>query len=261
MKLNDNVYGYCSFAILFILMLSGCAYKNRNAILKTPYDTDTIKHVYVVNEQVHPANNMIKPEDELVIRNLQDKDLMVKAGTGQNGSSLAALTFKVNANGSVALPLIGNVMVSGLNKQQAAEKIQKAYEKTELKDPIIDVQITNNYVSVLGEVSKQGKYIIDRDDYELIDLLGEAGGLLPTANKKLVKIIRGDRSNPEILLVNINDYNFVKDKRLKLQPRDVIYIEPKRNLTNVQTVQTYASLAQIGLVILNTFLIIYNLSK
>jgi polysaccharide export outer membrane protein len=250
-----------SFA--FLLFNCGCAYKGRNSILKTPFDADTIKNVFVVNGLADTATyNTIKAEDELAISDLQDISLLVRTERetyNQRTDSYAI--FKVNQQGAVSLPIIGPVKVSGLNRTEAASLIQELYAKKELKKPLIDVRINNLYVILLGEVFKPGKYLINREDVELIDLLGEAGGLTPSANKKLVKIFRGDRTNPEIILVNMQDYAFIKNKNLRLKSRDVIYVEPKRIISSSQSLQAYSSLFQIGFLFLNTILLIINLTN
>jgi polysaccharide export outer membrane protein len=246
------------------LFLSACSFKNRQAILKTPYDADTVKTVRVINSG-NSANgyyNLIKPEDELAIRNVQDMELIVRS-TGSNSGVVQQTytTFKVNANGEVVLPKIGAIKVAGLNRTAAAATIQKAYEEKELNAPLIDVRIANAYIILLGEVGRQGKYIIDREDYELIDLLGDAGGVNPGANRKMVRIFRGDRANPEIIQVNLNDYSFLKNDKLKLQAKDVIYVEPRRIVSSSQNFQSYSGFIQVGLVMVNTLLLIYNIAK
>ncbi|MDB5021903.1 MAG: polysaccharide export protein [Pedobacter sp.] len=123
------------------------------------------------------------------------------------------------------------------------------------------MRVNNLYVVLIGEVARQGKYLINREDFELIDLLGEAGGLTPAANKKLVKIFRGDRTDPEVILVNMQDYSFLKDKNLRLKSRDIIYVEPKRWASNAQNLQLYSTFFQIGFLALNTILLIINISN
>lgn len=245
--------------------MSSCSFKGREAMLKTPYDADTIKTVRVINNIPLEDSyyNLIKPEDELAIRNVQDMDLIVKKLESTNSSTQQQVytTFKVNADGEILLPKIGNIKVGGLTRSQAATVIQKAYEAKELNAPLIDVRIANAYVILLGETSKQGKYLIEREDYELIDLLADAGGLTPTANKKMVRIFRGDRTNPEIIMVNLKDYSFLKDPKLRLRAKDVVYIEPRRAATTSQNFQSYSTFIQMGLVLANTLLIIYSLTK
>ncbi|RYG09781.1 MAG: hypothetical protein EOO07_23270 [Chitinophagaceae bacterium] len=253
---------FICFAAIF---LSSCSFKNRQALLKTPYDADTVRTVRVINSTLDSEGyyNLIKPEDELAIRNVQDMNLIVRnTQSGANSNTQQTFTtFKVNANGEVVLPKIGAVKVAGMNRTEAAAVLQKAYEVKELNAPLIDVRIANAYIVLLGEVGKQGKYIIDREDYELIDLLADAGGVNINANRKMVRIFRGDRANPEIIMVNLNDYNFIKDPKLKLRARDIVYVEPRRIASSSQNFQAYSTFVQVGLVVLNTALIIYNISK
>jgi polysaccharide export outer membrane protein len=264
MKLQLSMIRHCVVLSFLLLLFSvGCAYKGRNSILKTPFDTDTIKNVFVVNGATDTANyNTIKEEDELAISDLQDISLLVRnERETYNQRTDSYAIFKVNQHGFVSLPIIGPVKVTGLNRTEAASLIQGLYAKKELKKPLIDVRINNLYVILIGEVSKPGKYLINREDMELIDLLGEAGGLSPAANKKLVKIFRGDRTNPEIILVNMQDYSFIKNKNLRLKSRDVIYVEPKRIVSSSQSIQAYSSLFQVGFLFLNTILLIVNLTN
>lgn len=261
-KLPLTILVFTCFAALF---LSSCSFKSRQALLKTPYDADTIKTVRVINGSTDSESyyNLIKPEDELAIRNVQDMSLIVRETQigSSNSSQQTFTTFKVNANGAVVLPKIGAIKVAGLNRTQAAEAIQKAYEVKELNAPLIDVRIANAYITILGEVSKQGKFLIEREDYELIDLLADAGGLTPNANNKMLRIFRGEKSNPEIIMVNLSDYSFLKDPKLKLRARDVVYVEPRRAAVNSQNFQAYSTFIQVGFVIVNTLLLIYTLTK
>lgn len=264
---KENTLSLQQLTVLMLVsqLLSACSFVNRDVILKTPFDADTSRRAYVVAEmgQQQPSYyNTIKPEDELAIADLQDITILVRKEHLRNDlNDDTYATFKVNVNGDINLPLIGTVHVAGLNRDQAARLIEVKYSEKELRRPLIDVRINNLYVVVMGEVAKQGKYIINREDYELIDLLGEAGGLTSIANKHLVKIIRGDRTNPEVIITDLADYAFLKDPRMKLQSRDIIYVEPRSAALKAHHAQTYSTFFQIGFVALNTILLIVNLSR
>ena len=255
---------YLVLTVFVCAVWTACGSINREAILKTPYDSDSSKAVYVISGGSTDTNyyNTIKPEDELAIADLQDISLLVRKESIRNDQRKDVYaTFKVNAAGNINLPLIGTVKVAGLNRDEASQLIASKYSQKELKRPLIDVRINNLYVVVLGEVSNEGKYILDRENYELIDILAEAGGLTELANKRMVKIIRGDRTNPEVILVNMENYTFLKDKNLKLRSRDIIYVEPRSAAIRAHRAQAYSTFFQIGFVVLNTILLIVNLSK
>lgn len=251
-------------ACILVMVLGSCGFVNRDVILKTPYDTVPGSAVYVVPSDKDDAGyyNKIRPEDELAIADLQDISILVRKEHIRNDlRDDQYATFKVNAEGEVSLPVIGATKVAGLNRDEAARLITARYEEKELKKPLIDVRINNLYVSLLGEVTRQGKYVVNREDYELIDLLAEAGGLTDLANKRRVKIFRGDRSNPEVILINLENYAFLKNEKLRLKSRDIIYVEPRTGAKTARNVQPYTAFFQIGFVALNTILLIINLSK
>jgi polysaccharide export outer membrane protein len=263
LKKANSIY-LLTTCLAALLLMNGCAFSGRNVLLKTPFDADTLKGVFVVNSKGEPEGyyNLIKPEDELAISDLQDISLLVRSDKERYTSRTDSYAiFQVNENGMISLPLLGQVKVAGLNRMEAGKHIQHLYEQKELQKPLIDVRINNLYVVLLGEVARQGKYIINREDYELIDLLGEAGGLTPGANKRAVKIFRGDRRDPEVILVNLQDYSFLKNKNLRLRSKDVIYVEPRRIVSNAQSAQAYSAFFQVGFVLLNTILLIINLSN
>jgi len=197
-----------------------------------------------------PYYNVIKPEHELTIRDL-NMNREIFTGIEKN-------VFRVDAEGSIILPLIGEVSVGGLNRQQASEKIRRAYEEKELRAPLIDLQISNMQVVILGEVSKQGTYPLNRENYELIDLLGDAQGFSANANTAKIKIFRGERRKPEAIHVNMRDYSFMSSPRLLLRSGDIVYVEPKISALKIKKAQEYSSFVQLGLVLISTLLIVIN---
>ena len=263
MILRINAHSLFVLLIALLTLFSlGCSFMNREAILKTPMDNTNQVYTTDILEKGKSYYNLIQPEDELAITDLQDISILIpkerlrnEAGTDNHAK------FKVGAMGFIELPLIGKVKVGGLTREQAAELITSKYKEKELRHPIIDVKISNLYVVALGELGKPGKYLIGREDVELIDLLAEAGGLSPLANKRMVKIIRGDRSNPTVIKVNLENYDFLKDPMMKLRSRDIVYVEPRNSAAKAQHVQAWAPLFQVGFVALNTILLIINLSR
>ncbi len=246
----------------FLLLLSSCSTRHRNALFTSKSDlvTDTIKTVYVVNSNEEKVEQYhIKPNDVLAIRNLQDISLITVSESKQAASQ--ATTFRVEEDGGVALPVIGKVAVLGLSRKDAADKIQALYKQSLLKDPIIEVTVVNLKVTLLGEFTKQGNFLLDKENTSLIDIIGEAGGLTPRANPKTLKIIRGDRSNPELIYVNLKDINSLASQKLILKNNDIIYIEAQGIYNTSDRLQSVSSIFQPILIILNTALIIYSFTR
>ncbi len=210
-------------------------------------------------------NYKIKPQDLLQIRNLQNPKYIVDepatsatAAVGANNSD--GQTYQVEDDGTVALPIIGHVKVMGLTRHEAAKQIETLYRK-ELKNPIIELKIVNLKVTVLGEVTKQGTYPLIKDRTPLIEVIGEAGGLTEKANSQNLKIIRGSNENQQVIEVDLSDLKTLSDVRTILQNNDVIYVAQNKRAIRSKNVLNVSTLLQPVLLLLNTALIIYTLTR
>ncbi len=250
-----------SLSIVAILTFSSCSKNYRNALFTSTNDlkSDTLSAVYVVNNNNLEDVYRIKVNDLLSVRNLQDMRYI--APSENSTQQLTQITYRVENDGTVALPVIGKIKIQGLTRSEASEKIRKSYQDGLLKDPIIDVSIVNLKVTLLGEFTRQGNYLLLKDNTSLIDIIGEAGGITPRADPKKLKIIRGNPANPEVVYVNLKDINSLSSKKLTLKNDDIIYLEPHRVFGNTERVQIFTSFVQPVLLILNTALIIYNISR
>ncbi|HYN01398.1 MAG TPA: polysaccharide biosynthesis/export family protein [Vicinamibacteria bacterium] len=99
----------------------------------------------------------------------------------------------VQTNGSISLPLLGEVQVAGLTVAEVQRKITNLLAKDYLVNPQVEVKVrdyNSQYVSVVGEVNSPGRKPL-RGKTRLIDLLSEGGGFKPTASGE-VMITRTD---------------------------------------------------------------------
>ena len=267
-----NVFYFLSF--VFILTLSACSVRKEHSLFNAPSDivTDTIKHVYVVNDQgISDAFYKIKFNDQLAIRNVQNPEFgatnstvsNASSGTqsGASGGTSNLLSYPVELDGKVNLPAIGKVEVVGLSRREAAVKIEELYKTKLLKDPIIELSVVNLKVTLLGEFGKQGNYLLERDNTTLIDIIGEAGGITKTADPKTLKIIRGDRSRPEIIYVNLNDINSLASKKLVLQNNDIIILQQTKNSSTSEKLQSFNNIVQPLLVVVNLAVLIFTVTR
>ena len=259
MRMNDNSISvkYCLYLIL-VFILGSCSPRNSMNLLKFPksFNTDTLKTIIVANPTVNYQEYKIKAFDLISIRNLQDETLL---GSRLGDAGLQLYNYKVNKDGEIILPVIGSIMVGGLNRQEAQNKIQQLYAASLFKNPIIELRINSLQVTLLGAFNAPGNLILDNEDYDLIDIIGKAGGVSDDANIKQIRIIRGNRSNPELILVNLANVNTLASPKLKLQDGDIIIAEDNKFSVFLKGVQNFNNISSIGLVLLNTYLIVRSL--
>ena len=112
---------------------------------------------------------LLGPEDQINIRVLDDDEIPDKP-------------FRVDSEGFVHLPLVGEVKVSGLSTRQL-EVLLADKLKPFVKTPQVTVTLTESHshpVSVLGAVNSPGVHQIEGPK-RLLEVLSSAGGLRPDA--------------------------------------------------------------------------------
>ena len=94
-------------------------------------------------------------------------------------------TVYVGDDGTISVPLVGNIPVAGISPVEAASRVAKALKDGGyFIDPHVTLMVTqprSQLVSVLGEVQSSGRYPITPRT-TIVDLLAQAGGVKETAS-------------------------------------------------------------------------------
>jgi polysaccharide export outer membrane protein len=106
---------------------------------------------------------------------------------------------RISEQGKVNVPMIGSVTLQGMTPQQAAQDIANRLKRGNfILNPQIDVTVLearSRQVSVLGFVTRPGRYMLEGTTAKLTDVLAMAGGLVPAAaDTAVVKRARGEKS-------------------------------------------------------------------
>lgn len=125
---------------------------------------------------------------------------------------------RISEQGTIAMPLVGELKVAGLTTTAAGSRIAEALKKGKfLKDPQVNVALTtlrSRQVSVLGMVARPGRYALDETSSELADVIAAAGGVMPTGSET-VKVMRDGKEQKVNLLA----------KSFPLKGGETIYVE------------------------------------
>ena len=144
----------------------------------------------------------------------------------------------VQTNGSISLPLLGEVQVAGLTVAEVQRKITNLLAKDYLRNPQVEVKVKefqSQFVSVVGEVNSPGRKPI-RGRMRLVDALLESGGFKASASAEVL-ITRTDGTfddgQPSIS-VRISSSATLQDQinlQLVLKNGDIISAMPKSFVT------------------------------
>jgi polysaccharide export outer membrane protein len=245
---------------LCIFLFSSCSYRTKNVLFKTgkQVTVDSVKTVYVVQQgkNVNIGPHRIEPGDRLSIKNLSSPLLI--SGEPTNVSGSIEQNYQVDLDGLVSVPVIGRINLTGLTIVEAAKKLQELYSNGSLglTNPIIEVKVINLQVTVLGEVHSSGNFVLEHEETNIVQLLGLAGGMTTRGDLRRIKIIRGDKLEPQILLVNLSNSATLRDPRLIMQNHDIVYVEPGKLNDTGDQLQSFSSVLQPLIGILNVVLLI-----
>jgi polysaccharide biosynthesis/export protein len=169
----------------------------------------------------------IRATDKLRITIFQEDDL--------------STVSRVDAKGTVNLPLVGEIRVRGLTLSEAERAIENAYKDGRyLRKPEVTVAIDDyapREVSIQGQVKNPGRFALPAEStMSVLDLVTRAGGFTDTAQGTAVRVTRilPDGStrvitlDVESLIKGRSNAKTNEDNNaLLLEPDDIVYV-PER---------------------------------
>ncbi|MDF0651016.1 MAG: polysaccharide biosynthesis/export family protein [Nitrospira sp.] len=140
-----------------------------------------------VDYKVHlpePSEFFLGPEDVLKVTVWKSLDL-----SGE---------VTIRPDGTITMPLIGDVPAAGLTANVLAKRIAERLTEY-ISSPIVTVQVkeVNSYfIYVLGEVVRPGKYPL-KSYANVMQGIALAGGFAPFASKNKIKVLRNVNTGSE----------------------------------------------------------------
>jgi len=169
----------------------------------------------------------IRSTDKLSITVFQEDDL--------------SRVCRVDAKGTVNLPLVGEVRVYGQTLSQAERTIEAAYKDGRyLRKPEVTVTVDEyspREVSIQGQVKNPGRYQLPVEaTISVLDLVTKAGGFTDTAQGTAVRLTRMlPDGGTKVITIDVeslikgkgNVKTNGEDSSLLLEPDDIVYV-PER---------------------------------
>lgn len=137
----------------------------------------------------------------------------------------------VDQNGKISIPLIGAVEAAGKTTDQLSEAITKVIAKY-VAHPKVDIflkQSASKQIGLSGQVTMTGSFPY-RPNLHLLDLISQAGGFLPSADRKKVRILRRSGTDRRVIDVNCDDIMTSGDpnKDILLEAGDLVEVSRGR---------------------------------
>jgi polysaccharide export outer membrane protein len=103
---------------------------------------------------------------------------------------------RISSKGTIVMPLVGEVQLNGLSPTTAGTRIADQLKKGNyIKNPQVSVgvlQVRSRQVSVLGQVARPGRYVLDDSGLKLTDVIALAGGIGPAGDDSVTVMLTRD---------------------------------------------------------------------
>lgn len=138
--------------------------------------------------------------------------------------------YQIASDGTVDLPYIHTVKVSGLEQQEIARVIRKRLmDEKVLTDPSVVVSVkeyNSKRVTILGSVQKPGSFPLT-PGLSLIQAISLAGGLNAIANKDRVNLTRRTKGGRHTVVISVEAITEGRSPDFPLQAGDAIYVHER----------------------------------
>lgn len=216
-----------------ILMLASCASSK-----KVAYFQNAVDGVVKRSEGLYDAK--IMPKDILTITvsttnpeaatpfNLTISNTLNATGQMYSGSGVLQ-TYLVDNNGEIEYPVVGNIKVAGLTKNECQELVKSKIKAflAEDEDPIVTVRMSSYRVTIIGEVRSPGVIPVGTEKMSILEALASAGDLTIYGKRDNVMLIREEANGQKTVhRLNLNDANIISSPYYYLQQNDIVYVEP-----------------------------------
>lgn len=260
-KLLKNVFVFALVAVC----ASSCMTQKKMTYLRevTSQSADTINARFTPKSEI-----TIKPADVLTIFvSALDQEAVAPynlymvnfndPGSEQVRTTPNLLTYRVDEEGNIEMPVLGKLHVEGMIRQEVEDMIKGLLEKQVVK-PMVQVNLISPKVSVLGEVARPGVVNITNGRLTLLEALAAAGDMTPYGRRDNVLISREVDGKMEFTRINLTKDEIYASPYYYLQQNDVVYVSPNavRTISSsnvslwLSTVSTLASAATVIVTVL-----------
>lgn len=254
-------------AIFFVFLLVGCKTSQ-----KRHNDLNYMQNIEQVATEASTKNSnpTIQVGDQLVIL-ITAKDTDVVKPFNQNYSSselvqtnnfaggntpnqgmttISGPLYIVDNDGDIDFPIIGKLNTSDKTLVQFKDELRDKMTKY-IINPTVNIRLTNFKVTVLGEVNRQGDYVITNGPSTILNALGLAGDLTMYGKRDDVLVIRTENGKITHGRINLQDANLINSPYYNLKQGDAIIVSANntRDLSAKQNPNTalYLTAASIAI--------------
>ena len=192
------------------------------------HDDDFVAAQLTAEARALESNYTIQPNDLLNVKVYTKNGEMIidpeyeltKTINSNNRDSRPDPEYLVRLDGSIFLPMVGDVNIRGLTIHDANLRLIELYSEY-FVDPYVITNYTNKRITVLG--APGGQIIpLENENLTIAEVIAMAGGLEDKGNASAMKLIRGS----EVFIIDFSTVESYYASNQIVRAGDIIYIEP-----------------------------------
>jgi polysaccharide export outer membrane protein len=180
---------------------------------------------------------IVSAEDQEIAApfNLKSVSMSTPGNVASVGGQQSMQLYLVDATGAIDFPVLGKLHIGGLTRTEVLSLFKEKIGRY-IKNPIINIRITNFKVSLQGEVNAPGSYTINSERITLIEALALGKDLTIYGKRDNLLIIREVNGVKSFNRVDITKADFINSPFYYLAQNDVVYVEPNKPRVNASAV-------------------------
>lgn len=171
--------------------------------------------------------NTLNPESNILFNSGTLQSLDGGRNVNATGSQLGAEGYLVDQGGYISFPVIGQIKLAGLTRDEARLEMIKQMDRY-VKDPIVNVRFLNFKVTVMGEVARPSSFTIANERINILEALGMAGDMTPFGKRENILLIREENGERTMVKLNMANKDIMNSPYFYLRQNDILYVEPTK---------------------------------
>ena len=165
--------------------------------------------------------------------------------------------YNVNKDGSIIIPVLGEVEVEGKTLDETRMLLQMEFDKS-YKNAVLECKLLSFKFTVIGEVNAPGTYVNYSNYLTVLEAVGQAGGVGDYGRRDKLLVIRPVAGGTKTYALNLQDKSILSSEAYFLLPNDFVIVEPESKKIFSLNFPTFSAIFATAMSLLSTTLLLIN---
>ncbi len=248
---SNKLSKWVLLSIVFTALFSSCGI-NSDIMFKSPKDeVRKVDSLILSNPPVYKINKddkitfSVEPNEGLTLIN--------NNGSGNMSQGLVLTNdFLVQQDGTMNLPLLGDLKVLGMTIRQLEDTLKQRYSKY-INQPFVRAKVTNQRVIVFPGRGSDARVVpLTNSQTTLLEVLASVGGIADRGKASTIKLLREVDSVRTVHTIDLSVMDNLAFADVIVVPNDYIYVEPNEELVK----ETYERVVPVIGILANLILVV-----